>query len=324
MKFLLALFVVLASGVHHLAAVEKQKVIIDCDLAGDVDDAFAMALALASPELDILGFVMDHGDTSGRARVACRLLYETGREDIPVVVGRATPGVVGRDTELAGPSHQFAWAANFDRVKPIKQNAAEFIVEKLNQFPGEITLITLGPVPNISDALDKDPECLKRAKGVVSMFGSFYMGYNSTPVPSAEWNVFADVPSAKRFASSGASITYAGLDVTTFVKLKEEQRARLGLRNSPLTDALCALYTLWRYEEYSAPDPTLFDAVAVGMVLWPDLFQTRSAHVRVIDGGYTVIDESQPPNSTVALSIKMDAFIDRIMERYLQQNMSRP
>ena len=74
------------------SADEKQKVILDCDLGDDIDDAFAVALILASPEFEVLGLVMDFLDTGKRAEVACRMLYETGREDIPVVAGRKTGG----------------------------------------------------------------------------------------------------------------------------------------------------------------------------------------------------------------------------------------
>src|SRR5690242_2958915 len=80
---------------------EKQKVIFDCDLAGDIDDAFAVSLVLTSPEFEVLGLVMDHGNTAKRGRVACRLLYELGLENIPVVLGRKTPSIVGQDEGVA-------------------------------------------------------------------------------------------------------------------------------------------------------------------------------------------------------------------------------
>lgn len=304
-------------------AAGKQKVIFDCDFAGDIDDAFATALLLASPEIEVLGLVMDHGNTAKRGQVACRLLYEVGREDIPVVVGRPTANIVGPEEGIAGDSQQFAWGAGFERVKPIPQGAAEFIIAKLRQYPGEVVLFTVGPVCNIPDVLAKDPGALKLAKRIVSMFGSFYLGYGSSPMPSAEWNVRADIRAAQAFASCGVPVTYVGLDVTTFVKLNEEHRTRLLYRQSPLTNALSGLYSLWRYETYSAPDPTLFDAVAVGVVLWPDLFTSRRAHVRVTDEGFTVIDESKETNAEVVMTINQDEFIRRSMDRYLHQNLMR-
>lgn len=323
MKKLIALISLLFLMINFGFTADKQKIIFDCDLGGDVDDAFAVALILSSPEFEVLGFVMDHGLTKSRAQVACRLLYETGREDIPVVVGRQTPGVIGQDKELAAYTQQFHWGKDFNRIKPIKQNAADFIIENLRKFPNEVILFTVGPVPNIADVIDKDPDALKLAKHIYAMFGSFYMGYGSTPVPSAEWNVVADVKSSQKFASCGAKITYAGLDITTFVRINEQNRNRLWQRESPLTDAMSALYTLWRYEDYAMPDPTMFDAVAVGMVLWPELFTTRKAFVKVTDEGYTVLDESKEPNCEIGMTINKDEFIRRMMERLLKQNLMR-
>lgn len=302
-----------------LIAEKKQKIILDCDLGGDIDDAFAFALVLASPEFEVLGITLDHGLTHKRAQVACRMLYEIGLEHIPVAVGRQTPGVVGKDKKLASYSSQFHWAEGFSKVKPIKKPATDFIIEMLRKYPNEVILFTVGPVPNIADVIKKDPDALKLAKRIYSMFGSFYLGYGSDPVPDAEWNVRADVESAKLLAASGAPITYAGLDITTFVKLKAENRLKLLMRQSPLTNSLCALYSLW-----GAETPTLFDVVAVGMVLWPDLFKTRPANVKVIDGGFTVIDENKEPNCEIGMSIKTEEFLKRVMQRYLRQNLGRP
>lgn len=295
-------------------AAEKQKIILDCDLGDDIDDAFAVGLILSSPEFEILGLVMDYRDTGKRAETACRMLYETGLEEIPVVAGRKTG---------EGSPPQFNWSSGFEKVKPVKENAADFIIRNLREYPNEVILFTVGPVPNMKDVLEKDPEALKLAKRVVSMFGSFYMGYGSSPIPSAEWNVRADADAARVFIRSGADFLFAGLDVTTFVKLDKGNRDRLAQRSSSLTDSLMALYTLWANQRNPEPDPVLYDAVAVGMVLWPELFNTRRAHVKVTEEGYTVIDESRDPNCEIGMSINREEFIRRIMERYLNQELRK-
>jgi inosine-uridine nucleoside N-ribohydrolase len=237
------------------------------------------------------------------------MLYETGREDIPVVVGRKTK---------EHDSSQFYWGEGFSRKQPLETPAADFIIQNLKKYPGQIILFTVGPVCNMKDILDKDAEALKLAKHIYAMFGSFYMGYGRDPVPSAEWNVRADIVAAKAFSSCGAAVTYVPLDITTFIELNEANCRRILMRQSPLTNALIGLYTLWGHER-----PVLYDVVAVGMALWPELFTTRPAHIRVIDGGYTVIDESKTANSEVGMSINQEEFIKRIMERYLQQNFLR-
>ena len=293
----------------HISMAQKQKVILDTDIGSDIDDAFAVALLLSSPEFEVLGIVTDYGNTPKRANIVCRMLYETGNEDIPVVVGEKTD-------DHHDP--QFHWGQGFDKITPIEQSGSDFIIEKLQQHPNEVILFTVGPVTNIGNVVEKNPDVLKKAKHIYSMFGSFYMGYGKHPVPSAEWNVRADVDASQKMASAGADITYAGLDVTTFVNLEEDRRLELLMRQSPLTNALSGLYTLWPHET-----PTLYDPVAIGMYLWPELFNKRKAHVEVTEEGYTVIDESREPNAEIGMSINKEEFLDRIMKRLLEQNMDQ-
>lgn len=327
MKLKKTMLGILALGMLSLNALgaPKQKVIFDCDLAGDVDDAYAVSLVLASPEFEVLGIVLDHGNTWGRARVAGRLLYQLGLEErIPIVVGRPTPGIVGEQTGIANESHQFVWGHGFERWKPASTNAAQFIIEQLKRYPNQVILFTVGPVCNIEDVMKQDPGALKLAQRVISMFGSFTMGYGGPGTkPEPEWNVRADAKAGQALLASGAKLTLAGLDTTTMVKLGEADRTRLLYRNSPLTDALSALYILWRFEEYARPDPTLFDVVPVGMVLWPELFTSRPAHVRVTDKGMTELVDGAPANCEIGVTVDRDELIRRSMERYLRQNLMR-
>jgi purine nucleosidase len=309
----------------RLESAERQKVIFDCDLASDISDVFALALLLASPELEVLGVVLDHGNTWKRAQVAARLLYELGLEGkVPIVVGRPTAGVVGEETGVAGDSHQFIWGQGFDRWKPASTNAAEFIIQTIRKFPNEVVLLTSGPVSNIADVLKQDPEALKLARQVIARFGSFRMGYSGPgSKPEAEWNVRADKQAGRALLASGAKLTLAGLDTTTVVKLGETDRMRLLFRRSPLTDALCGLYTLWRYEGYARPDATLFDVVPVAMLLWPELFTTEPAHVSVTENGLTELVDGKAPNCEIGVTVQKDELVHRVMDRYLKQNLMR-
>lgn len=290
------------------------KIIFDTDLAGDIDDAFAHALVQISPEFEVLGITIADGPTDRRAKVSCRMLWECAQEDIPVAVGRPTRGD-------SNATNQLNWGDGFEHLKPVRETAADFIIDTLRKYPGEVTIISVGPVTNLADAIRKDPEAWKLVKEVYSMFGSFYVGYNGDPTPHPEWNVVADVESAKVFMTSGVPITLAGLDVTGTVKFGKERRLHLLIRQSPLTNAICGLYSLW------APnmdrDPTLYDPVAVAMAITDDFVSTRAAHVRVTDEGYTVIDESEMPNCSIGMHIRTDAFLDWLTGRLLKQNLMR-
>lgn len=299
---------------------QKQKVIFDCDLGGDIDDAFAVALLLTSQEeFEILGLCMDHGNTPGRARVATKMLYETGLDDIPVYIGRHTPSVVGEDTKLEGESIQFMWAEGFQEVQPQKQGAADFIIESLNKYPGEIILFTVGPVDNISDVLDKDPDILKKTKKVVAMLGSIDIGYGGGE-PSAEWNVRGSVEAGKKLMNSGADILLAPLDITDHVIFDNNYLTAIFNRQTPLTDALGALYALWYRQADWATHPKMFDGVAIGMVLWPQLFKTKEAFVYVDDKGYTRVDKNKAPNCSYGHEIDSDKFLNLMYRKIVVQN----
>ncbi|OGG05253.1 MAG: hypothetical protein A3F83_14305 [Candidatus Glassbacteria bacterium RIFCSPLOWO2_12_FULL_58_11] len=305
----------LFSATAVLQAAERKKIIFDTDIGGDIDDAFAHALVQISQEFEVLGITVADGPTAERARVSCRMLYESGMESIPVSVGRPTrPG-----SSLAP---QLLWGEGFEKLKPAGKNAADFIIGMLRKYPHQVTLISVGPVTNLADVIDKDPEAWKLVKEVYSMFGSFYIGYGGDPVPSAEWNVVADVPSAQKFMTSGVPITLAGLDVTTLVKFSAERRLELLERHSPLTDAICSLYSLWSLDS-PGRDPVLFDPVAVTMAFSDEFVSLRRANVRITDEGYTVVDESRPPNCRIGMHIDREKFIGWLTRRLLTQNVMR-
>lgn len=315
-----------------VVAAEREKVLFDCDIGSDIDDAYAMALLLASPEIELVGVTVGHARTADRTFLALRMLWETGLDHIPVHVGRETPLVTLRDGSPheqfseAPYNRQFHWGRGFDEVQPQAQPAAEFIVETLNAAPGEITLLTVGPVTNIGDALELDPDVLRNAKRVVSMYGSIRSGYDGGDA-QREWNVLADAASSKRFDAAvqagGTEVTYIPLDVTDHVRLDADRRLHLHMRNTPLTDAVTALYSLWRNAERNQTTPRLFDAVAVGYLLWPDLFGVEQGRVTVDERSMTLFETGAEPTSTVALEIDDAAFIERMIVRFLEQNLHR-
>ncbi len=312
----LKLTIVLTFMTLMLFGQTRQKVIFDCDLGDDIDDAFALAMLLTNQDkLDILGITTCYGRTNDRAKVALKMLYETGQDKIPVALGRNTSNTDARANWYA---EQFYWAKDFNKLKPIQQSATDFIIENLRKYPNEVIIISVGPVTNMADVIDKDPQALKLAKKVYAMFGSFYIGYNTHPSIDAEWNVKVDIPASKKFVNSGANIVYAGLDVTAMVKLDKVKRDILLMRQSVLTNALSGLYVLWGNET-----PTLFDPVAIGMILYPELFKTKKINISVDDKGFTRVNENQVPNAEVGVSIDSNEFVNRIMKSYLLQNLER-
>jgi purine nucleosidase len=295
---LLCLLLGLPASQAQNAPTASQKVIIDTDIGDDIDDAFALALAVKSPELGILGVTTTFGDTETRAEIATRFLAEVGRTDIPVFAGKPT---VTRN-----PMSQRRYAEATHPIKPPPGGAVEFLLDQIRKHPGEITLIAIGPLMNIGAAIDRDIATFRKLRRVVMMGGSIRRGYGDlgyTPpvAPMPEWNIMNDIRSAQKLFASGVPLYLMPLD-STQLKLDEVKRAFLFSQGTAVTDQLAVLYHLW-----NQTTPTLFDPMTVAFALRPELCPVQPLHIRVDDEGYTR-EEPGPANAEVCLNSNSDDF----------------
>jgi purine nucleosidase len=276
----------------------QEKVIIDTDIGDDIDDAFALALALRSPQLQILGVTTTFGDTNTRAKLVDRFLAEAGRGDIPVAAGVPTPP----KTTLT--QRDYAEGGHF--AKASHRAAVDFMLDEIRRYPGEITLIGIGPLMNVGALIDKDPQTFRKLKRVVIMGGSIKRGYDASAyspshTPDAEWNIVNDIPSAKKLFLSGVPIYMLPLD-STQLKLDETKRAFIFRQGTPITKTLATLYYQWGQET-----PTLFDPMALAYILNPGLCPVQPVHIRVDDEGFTRA-EPGAPNAQVCLHSDSETF----------------
>jgi inosine-uridine nucleoside N-ribohydrolase len=284
-----------------------EKIIIDTDIGDDVDDAFAVALALHSPELQILGISTTFGDTETRAKLLDRLLGETGHSDIPVAAGTPTT------TKSSFTQRRYAEAGHF--AKASHPQAIDSILDQIRRYPSEITLIAIGPLMNVGALIDKDTETFRKLRRVVLMGGSIEkrygdLGYAPPRGPEPEWNIVNDIPSAQKLFASGVPIYMMPLD-STQLKLDEVKRAILFQAGTPLTDALTLLYHQWGQET-----PTLFDVMTVAYILEPDLCPVKPMRIRIDEKGFTRV-ESGAPNAQVCLNSDSEAFFRFYLGRML-------
>jgi purine nucleosidase len=283
---------------------KAEKVIIDTDIGDDIDDAFALALAVRSPELEILGVTTGFGDTEARAKIADRLLGEVGRADIPVAAGVPTSSKGPMSQRRYGEAGHFAKASH--------PAAVDFLLNQIRRYPGEITLIAIGPLMNIGGAIDKDPATFRKLKRVVLMGGSVKRGYgdiySSPRPPDAEWNIVNDIGSAQKLFASGVPIAMMPLD-STQLKLDEVKRAFLFSQGTPITDALTLLYHQWGQQT-----PTLFDPMTMAYVLKPELCPVQPMHIRVDEKGFTRA-EAGTPNAEVCLESDPEKFFQFYLTR---------
>src|SRR5882762_7188460 len=282
-----------------------EKVILDTDIGDDIDDAFAVALALRSPELQILGITTTFGDTETRAKLLDRFLAEAGRPDIPVAAGVATPP--------KGTFTQRRYAESGHFAKPSHPDAVAFLLDQIRRNPGQITLIAIGPLTNIGATIDKDPATFRKLKRVILMGGSIKRGYGGlgfgppTP-PQPEWNILNDIPSAQKLFASGVPLFVMPLDATQ-LKLDEVKRAYLFSQGTPLTDALTLLYHQW-----GQPTPTLFDPMTIAFLVDPALCPVQPMHIHVDEKGFTRTDPTTP-NVQVCLDSNPNAFFRFLLPR---------
>ena len=292
-----------------------EKVIIDTDIGDDIDDAFAVALAMRSPEVKILGITTTFGDTEKRAKLLDRLLGEVAHSDIPVAAGVPTPPETDFTQAKYAEGGHFAKASHTDAVA--------LLLDEIRRNPGEITLVAIGPLMNVGAAIDKDAQTFRKLKRVVLMGGSIYRGYgdigSGTPRgPEPEWNIKNDIPSAQKLFAAGVPLFVMPLD-STQLKMDAANRNFLFRQGTPLTDALTLLYHEWGQET-----PTLFDPMTIAYIVAPTLCPVQPMHIRVDEKGFTRLDPASAnttnaPNAQVCLKSNPDDFFHFLIPRLASQ-----
>ena len=299
----------------HAASLKRQQVIVDMDIGDDIDDSFALALLLQSPDIEIVGIITAWGDTALRAQLVERMLRETGHSGIPVVTGIAT----------TGNPQPFTQARYAQRGQPVANvPAVDFLLDQIKRQPGRITLLALGPLTNVGAAIERDAATFGMLRRVVMMGGSVRSGYRKSQyVPARpadkEYNIASEVNGAQRLFASGVPIVMMPVD-STQIRLDEVERNALLGHGSPVTDALALMYHQWinAYQPWSSNMPSLFDVVPVAWVLDSRVCATTALRIAVTDDGYTREVEGKP-NATVCLASDQQRFFEVFMKRMLAE-----
>ncbi|MGE3807005.1 MAG: nucleoside hydrolase [Gemmataceae bacterium] len=300
-RIVLAVLLLLV-GFAPLQAAEPIPVILDTDIGTDIDESFAVALALSSPELEVRGLTSVSADAWTRALILCRMLYLTDHRDIPVASGKPPRP----QPDLRG---QYMYGLRATPKRPVKESAVEFMYSQLKKEPGKITIITVGDLTNVAELITKHPEAKPWIKRIVLMGGAVRVGYNGKPPVQWEWNIKADIKGAQTVFTSGIPLVVAPLDAT-LVKLDAARRKQIFDAKTPLTYQLLAHYQLWGKET-----PTLFDPVAVTLAFNESFCTMEDLYLEVDDKAFTREIKGKKPNARVATAIKMDEFLDWYVKR---------
>jgi len=308
--------------------VTPRAIIIDTDPGQD--DAVALLLALASPELEVRGVTAVAGNvplplTARNARIVCEL---AGRPDVPVYAGADRP--LARPLITAEYVHGRTGLDGADLPEPAMpleaEHAVDFLVRMLRESPpGTVTLCPLGPLTNVALALQRAPEIAGRIQEIVLMGGGFSEGGNTTP--AAEFNIYVDPQAADLVFSSGVPLTMLPLDAThqALIKRRHLERLRgLGTRVGEAVAGWLEFFERYDVEKYGMEGGPLHDPCVIAYLLRPEIFGGRRCNVRIetaseLTMGMTVVDwwgmTGLAPNCTVIRRLDSEAFFDLLIER---------
>jgi len=307
---------------------QPHSLIIDTDPGQD--DAVAILLALASPEINLLGITTVAGNvplalTQENARKICDL---AGRTDMQVFAGLDRPLVrplvtaehVHGRTGLDGPVLP-------DPETPLQeQHAVDYIIDTLRREPaGSVTLAPIGPLSNIAMAMQRAPDIIPRIRQIILMGGAYFEVGNITP--AAEFNIYVDPHAAQIVFASGVPITMMPLDVTHKALTRTDRVAALraiGNRTGVAVAEMLEFFERFDEAKYGSDGGPLHDPCTVAWMIAPDIFNGRPCNVEIetaspLTMGMTVVDwwqvSSRPHNALVIGDLDADRFFSLITER---------
>lgn len=262
-------------------------VVFDTDIGTDVDDILALALILASPELELKGITTVHADVALRAKMALKFLALRGITNVPVMSGLRHPLLRLVPQYWEGHEGQgLLVPEDEDRFKAADEHAVDFLVRIVMDNPGTIHLIGVGPMTNVATALIREPRLAQNVAHLTVMGGVIRSG-ERFDLPIVEHNIRLDPEAAHIVFTSGIPLTIVPLDVTTKVFIHRENLAAIRAQNTPYHDALAE--QLESYPAFARNNRTmLHDPLAVAAILQPDLLTLREANIHVeTEGRYT-------------------------------------
>ena len=291
-------------------------VIFDTDIGDDIDDTWALGFLLRSPELDVKLVVGDNGKPDYRAKLLAKYLETADRTDIPVGIGLdVNPEKGGRQSE---------WVRDYDLRKysgKIHQDGVQAIIDTIMKSRRPVTVIAVGPVQNVAEALKREPRIAQRAR-FVGMHGSVRVGYGNNPKVSAEYNVKVAPKACQQVFTAPWDITITPLDTCDKIVLTGDKYQQVYRSTDPIALAIVANYRIWA----AAPDmgstakvpvgsSTLFDTVVIYLAFSQEFCGMEKLGIRVDNEGFT-LEDSAARQINVAMKWKnLPAFEELLVQR---------
>jgi len=307
---------------------QKIPVIFDTDICDDIDDTWALAMLVQSPEFDVKLVTTAVGNTQSKAKTVAKFLQTVGRTDIPIGIGVQ---------QHKGRHRQDAWAKDYDLSSypgKIYEDGVQALIDTIMKSRKRIKLVAVGPLPNIAAALEREPKIAKKAE-FVGMHGSVRRGYGNNPKPSAEYNVRAFVKEAQKVFTAPWDMKITPLDTCGIIQLKNEKYQKVLKNNSPLTNALMENYRAWHRQgirgknkdlsedeldkrvdqKCNSSSSTLFDTVGIYLAMSTELVKMERLPIIVTDDGHTKIEENGKEINCATEWKDLGAFEDLLVGR---------
>jgi inosine-uridine nucleoside N-ribohydrolase len=317
--------------VSAVASAAPRPVIFDTDICDDIDDTWALAVLLQSPELDCKLITTAVGNTEAKAKVVAKYLHRVGRTGIPIGIGVQ---------QHKGSHRQIAWAEDYDLASypgKVHQDGVQVLIDTILNSSERITVIAVGPLPNIGEALKREPRIAEKAD-FIGMHGSVFVGYGGSSTPHAEYNVKADVGAAKKAFTAAWPMTITPLDTCGLIHLRGDKYQKLLKKGSPITENLLENYRVWHRdglkqdrkdideaqlerlveEKLKSSSTTLFDTVAIYLAIDQDLATMKRLPIRITDDGFTRVEEGAKPVDCAIAWQDLGGYEDWLVERLIR------
>ena len=281
-----------------------QNVILDTDIGTDIDDAYAVLLAVSSSELNVQGVTLVYGDVGVRRRIALKLLKLAGRPDIPVVEGEEYPLNRERPIYWGGHEGRGIESSDIEDIPRLDVSAPEFMATAAAEQPGELLLITIGPLTNAAIAIQNHPREMARLQGIVAMASTF-AGFGPEKA-GVEHNVKCDPEAADIVLGSGIPVLLVGLNVTLQTALTRSHVERIAGGGTPLAGLMAHMTEDWIRVTNRDSTP-MNDGLAVAASFQPAIMSTATVRPEVskeVAGAITYYEAG--PESPIRICTSMD------------------
>lgn len=304
--------------------VKKIPVILDTDIGSDIDDTWALAMLLRSPELDLKYVTTSTGDTTYRAQIVAKMLEIAGRSDVKIGLG---------ESQALFNKPQARWVKDYPLTKysgMVYEDGIGAMIDLIMKSQDLVTLIAIGPLPTIAAALQREPRIATKVR-FVGMQGSIYQGYGGSSTPMPEYNVVQDVPAAKSVFTAEWAMTITPLDTCGLVILDGDLYQNVLASQDPLTRAVVENYQIWSGKQgrqgrrdFQVKSSTLYDTVAIYLAYAEELLEIETLGIRVSDHGETLVDPSAKQIRCATRWKNMQKFKEYLVSRLVDSHFIPP